>query len=706
MINPYNYNLPVTPKMFFGRHQQVALVAQRLLAPQGDSFALIGGPRMGKTSFLEALQRQLIETSRNSITRVYPVQFDLSAGEIKSEQDFFELIFDLVNDQWGTPRNQKSHTGSRPISHWFSQWLADWSRAKIAHPGHTIRLILLLDGCEQIVDKVWTNQLYKALRSILINAKTRNLFKVVLTGSQHFLHQVEQDGSPLRNILIYEKLHPFDNERTRALITDPQILAIDKSIVQTITDASGGHPFLTQYLLHSLWNLGMEQVTVSDVHTIAEQFPRHRSDFSNWYDNWSPSSQSVYEIIAQSKTVLNHIEIRAAMGKSSPYNLAQALDTLHYYGIIQEVGKRTYWASSAMFRQWFRENHLQASDKLLSRKTISNTFNDGYALLIGVGADLPVTVHDAKGIYNILTDSTRCAYPPEQVKLLTETEATRANILKELDWMIEQTRRNPQAVALIYFSGHGGISSQYHLVPNQYDPNNIAETAILGSEFSAKIKEIQAKKVLVLLDCCHASGMAEVKSFIKSPIPSELETVLGEGKGRIVIASCQKDQVSYIGSPYSVFTQSLREALAGAGAAEQDGYAYVTDIALYVNRTVSQRTRNYPRGEQNPVFKIKEADNFAVAYYAAGEKMIRALPQTSLEEEQAHDVSQRPNGQVALDIITKRHQQQLAEMLEEFDAVCTQLSGELDPQAQIRLKRQQRQLELKIKKTRLDLDQN
>lgn len=53
------------------------------------------------------------------------------------------------------------------------------------------------------------------------------------------------------------------------------------------------------------------------------------------------------------------------------------------------------------------------------------------ALLIGVGADLPVTVEDAIALHNILIDPNRAAYPPAQVTLLTETAATRQNILIE-----------------------------------------------------------------------------------------------------------------------------------------------------------------------------------------------------------------------------------------------------------------------------------
>jgi hypothetical protein len=57
--NPYNYNLPVDPQMFFGRQADAANLVNDLTAVPGDSIALIGGRRMGKTSMLEAVRRGL-----------------------------------------------------------------------------------------------------------------------------------------------------------------------------------------------------------------------------------------------------------------------------------------------------------------------------------------------------------------------------------------------------------------------------------------------------------------------------------------------------------------------------------------------------------------------------------------------------------------------------------------------------------------------
>jgi hypothetical protein len=240
---------------------------------------------------------------------------------------------------------------------------------------------------------------------------------------------------------------------------------------------------------------------------------------------------------------------------------------------------------------------------------------------------LPGTVRDATAIYNLLIDPERCAYPAAQIRLLTDEQATRQNILAGLDWLNTMVTHNPAATVLIYFSGHGGFVPGYHLVPHGYDMQRISQTAVSGVELSERIRALQSQKLLVLLDCCHAGGMTDIKSagLQQAPLPPELEPILARGSGRVLIASSRKDEYSYMGQPYSIFTQALREGLAGYGAAERDGVAYMTDVALYVGRMVPNRTQN----RQHPILKLAGADNFAIAYYAAGAKTPLALPWTS-----------------------------------------------------------------------------
>ena len=260
-------------------------------------------------------------------------------------------------------------------------------------------------------------------------------------------------------------------------------------------------------------------------------------------------------------------------------------------------------------------------------------FQQGHALVIGVGADLQNTVVDAKGIADVIRNPELCAYPANQVTVLTEEQATRKGILNALDAMASHVM--PESTVVFYFSGHGytvnaGFGKQYFLMPNGYNMEDLINTAISSSEFMSKLQNIKAQKMLVLLDCCYAGGIdnEEVKAkapslqIAKAPLPASAINVLSQGHGRVIISSCKEMEVSYTGDPYSQFTQALVEAFAGAEASSQDGYVRAADLALYAAKTVPQ----YTKDRQHPDLHFTEADNFAVAYYAGGETKPKGLP--------------------------------------------------------------------------------
>jgi uncharacterized caspase-like protein len=267
---------------------------------------------------------------------------------------------------------------------------------------------------------------------------------------------------------------------------------------------------------------------------------------------------------------------------------------------------------------------------------MAEMFTQGFALAIGVGADLPYTVDDANALANILTDPGRCAYPESQVNLLVSEAATRDNILSALDRLAEIN--DPEATVTIYFSGHGQevilssdtASTQYYLIPYNCDRAQLNQTAISGQEFAQKLRAIRAKKLLILLDCCHAGGVGNAKDPEPSaPLPPEALKLFQAGRGRVVIASCKQHERSYPSKRYSAFTSALIQALCGQGVAIADGYVRVGDIALHCREEVPRLTQH----RQHPIIHWEESDNFIVAYYASGQLKPKRLPDEFMEVE-------------------------------------------------------------------------
>lgn len=259
------------------------------------------------------------------------------------------------------------------------------------------------------------------------------------------------------------------------------------------------------------------------------------------------------------------------------------------------------------------------------------SFNNGFGLFVGVGGDdIPITVDDATALHDFFTDQNKAFYPRDHVKLLTDKKASRQEILDGLDWLIKKTKSNPEATVIVYYSGHGGRlehlfkPNEYYLVPYGYNPAKRAETAISGLEFTKKIESIKAKKLIVLLDCCHAGGIPTLKEsdsqFVKSPIPPELLEVLEVGAGRVIIASSRDKEFSLTGDPYSIFTACLLDALNGKASFENDGYSRILDILIYLFKEVPKRSDDV----QHPLLKKADdlEENFPLCYYAGGTSVL------------------------------------------------------------------------------------
>ena len=264
---------------------------------------------------------------------------------------------------------------------------------------------------------------------------------------------------------------------------------------------------------------------------------------------------------------------------------------------------------------------------------MSLSFQAGHALLIGAGADLPFTIDDARGIADILKDPERCAYPASQVELLVGDAAHRQAVLDALDHLAEVA--DESSTVVVYFSGHGyhattPIGEAYFLIPFGVQKERLKDTAISGSEFASRLQDICSKKLLLLLDCCHAGGIGLAKGLelAKSPLPQEALEILKQGKGRVIIASCIESELSYGGKPYSAFTLALIEALSGQGASKQDGFVRAADLAMYAREKVPGRTK----GRQHPILHFEEADNFEIAFYAGGETEPKGLSFTQEPE--------------------------------------------------------------------------
>ena len=309
-------------------------------------------------------------------------------------------------------------------------------------------------------------------------------------------------------------------------------------------------------------------------------------------------------------------------------------------------------------------------------------FTNGYALLIGVDQNsveewaLPDVSKDIRALTQVLTHPGRCAYPADNLKLLTGREATRQGILDGLAWLHArlQADTSGNATVIVYYTGHGWRDEsleppQFYLIPYDISQEQVRSRALRATDFADAVEELKPQRLLAVLDCCHAAGMGLKDLRLGLPVgyarsaifPPQLvageKALLGPGakgletlalgKGRAVLSSSTGDQPSYLrrDGTMSIFTYHLIQALTGH-AQPQEGATevLVSDLMSHVWRHVPHSAQADWGADQTPDYQV--SGNFPVALLLGGKGLARGQPAPDPLEDVA---AEKPSPPVQID---------------------------------------------------------
>jgi hypothetical protein len=267
-------------------------------------------------------------------------------------------------------------------------------------------------------------------------------------------------------------------------------------------------------------------------------------------------------------------------------------------------------------------------------------FPTAHALVVGIGRyahapqlDVPITAADAHAVATVLRDPQFCGYPPEQVALLSTTTASREGILAALDDLAARAEEGD--TVFVFYAGHGEYGDDgYYLTTHDTRLDGrkvVAGTGIREAELIAKLRAIKAKRLLLIVNACHAGEISPVLNLGEEPMtgaplpPQVSAALLGTGEGRVIISACREDQYSFIGpGPLTLFTQALVDGLQGKGVSSNRGYISVFDLYTHlyfalneaVPRQVPAVVRQRYGEQQEPELTIlKGVGPFAMALY-------------------------------------------------------------------------------------------
>lgn len=264
-----------------------------------------------------------------------------------------------------------------------------------------------------------------------------------------------------------------------------------------------------------------------------------------------------------------------------------------------------------------------------------------WALIVGIGTfsdpdlDLQFTKSDAETFRDVLVSAKGGGFKPENVKLITNEEATLSGIKRGLNWLARSAKADDLAV--VYVASHGSArdldtaGANYIIVHDtdaalKTDPDALYATALPMVELSnAVATRLKSRRTAIFLDTCYSGGAMAGANKSVSPtlrnasVSKETLEHMGQGSGRIIFAASRTDQESLESESlkHGYFTYYLAEALRAHPEMQ------LSQVFEYVEQHVSEKVqtdyRLYGGRQQNPVMsRSEDTTDFALNGGTAG----------------------------------------------------------------------------------------
>lgn len=176
--------------------------------------------------------------------------------------------------------------------------------------------------------------------------------------------------------------------------------------------------------------------------------------------------------------------------------------------------------------------------------------------------DLAGAGRDATALWALFSDTV----PGIRSQIITNDEATLERVRRAFDESLGAA--TPDDIVLLSFAGHG--THDHRLVVHDTAVADLENSTIPMAELAQRFKDSAAKIILCILDCCF-SGTAPARVLEDSPIARDPVNPfhMVAGKGRIIIAASNFDEVSYEmpGGGHGLLSKALVDVLQDGEAA-------------------------------------------------------------------------------------------------------------------------------------------
>jgi WD40 repeat protein len=242
-----------------------------------------------------------------------------------------------------------------------------------------------------------------------------------------------------------------------------------------------------------------------------------------------------------------------------------------------------------------------------------------YVLAIGVGTyanaafKLGYPAKDARDFAAALVRQKGGLYRDVTVRVLTDEQATRDEVVDAFDWIQKET--TAKDVAIVLLAGHGvnDANGQYYFLPYNADIDKLRRTGVNWSEIRSAVTAIPGK-VLFFVDTCHSGNVlgGATRRGIMDDMTGPINELSSAENGAVVFAASTGKQYSLEKEEWNngAFTKAVVEGLDGRADYSGRGRITVNMLDLYI----SERVKELTRGSQTPTTaKPSTVPDFPVA---------------------------------------------------------------------------------------------
>ncbi|MER2514223.1 MAG: hypothetical protein ABTQ25_17710 [Nitrosomonas ureae] len=370
MRNPYRWN-QINLDLIYGRDALLDEILEALPSVNGDSFGITGARRMGKTTLLRAIERDLCagqEIWRESGTALVPIYIDGLALPRPLTAEFL----------WGRTFSQMLQAFDEAVEGThieldFSEFM-DKSFLLLKKQELVPKIVVIFDEIEHIIVNDWSAAYFAHWRALLSNnPKISGYFSAVFSGALEMAVLQHDVGSPLMDVLQWRSLRSLTPDETRRLMTEPSGLTIDDGCAIHAFSETGGHPMIVQYAMQKAFN-GAEGEMSDRIRLALANFEVCRSwQFGEWWSKYCDlPGQRVYAALPVDGEYKRVSTFAAELGG---YAASKAFEVLQHIGVAElsddqhQVRRR-----GAMFSRWQQKNGSVAQG--------ASSFDSGLASLL------------------------------------------------------------------------------------------------------------------------------------------------------------------------------------------------------------------------------------------------------------------------------------------------------------------------------------